>query len=90
MKVLRTWKAYKTKSSDISREMLASACMRNLSNNNLETMARWGTRLHINTKKGVQQLLNQGEFLNQIVDVLNRQISIQQHAKRRMVHVIVI
>ena len=29
MKVLRTWKAYKTKSSDISREMLASACMRN-------------------------------------------------------------
>ena len=63
--------------------MIAVACMRQLSGNNLQTMAEWGTSRHVKSKKGVLRILGQTGFFGKIVDVLNRQVSIQQHAKRR-------
>ena len=57
--------------------------MRQLSGNNLETMAQWGTSRHVKSKKGVLRILGQTGFFGKIVDVLNRQVSIQQLAKRR-------
>ena len=79
----KTFEKYKHSNSASQKEMIAVACMRQLSGNNLETMAQWGTSRHVKSKKGVLRILGQTGFFGKIVDVLNRQVSIQQHAKRR-------